>query len=219
MDWLIWTNSFIKSFLTINIYIYIYIYISRSFNEVLPRYVKSLSKKMTRIEFKFKISYGAIREVHFQTATSLSLKRKKEKKKETQYLIKRSNRLFTEQKKQKKKKKIKNPKTQIVFPDQNSYSLRLQILRCSFKHTDRTCVVTKTLKPKSYLPIKIQTHSDYRFFVVPSNTQIGLACSTLSNRRKKKKPLQQLKPLQRWKSLFVPCNMRFISYPASAFQQ
>ena len=96
---------------------------------------------MTRIEFKFKRPYGAIREVHFQIATRLSLK--KRKKKETQYLIKRSNRLFTEQKKQ-KKKKIKNPKTQIVFPDQNSYSLRLQILRCSFKHTDQTCVATKT---------------------------------------------------------------------------
>ena len=95
-----------------------------------------------------------------------------------QYLIKRSNHLFTKQKK--KKKKIKNPKTQNVFPDQNLYSLRLQILLCSFKHTDRPCVATKTLKPKLYLPIKIQTHSDHRFFAVPSNTQIGLACSTLS---------------------------------------
>ena len=68
----------------------------------------------------------------------------------------------------------------------DSYSLKLQILRCSFKHTDRTCVATKSLKPKSYLPIKIQTHSNYRFFVVPSNIQIGLACSTLSSRRKRK---------------------------------
>ena len=61
---------------------------------------------MTRIEFKFKIPYGAIREAHFQTATRLSLK-KKGKKKETQYLIKRSNHLFTKQKKQKKKKNQK----------------------------------------------------------------------------------------------------------------
>ena len=40
---------------------------------------------------------------------------------------------------------------------------------------------TKTLKPKPYFPIKNQTHSDYRFFAVPSNTQIRLACSNLSN--------------------------------------
>ena len=59
---------------------------------------------MTRIEIKFKIPYGAISEAHFQTDTRLSLKKRK---KETQYLIKRSNRLFTEQKKQ--KKKIQNP--------------------------------------------------------------------------------------------------------------
>ena len=68
---------------------------------------KSLSKKMSCIEFKFKILYGAFREANFQTATHLSLKKKKEKRKkekETQYLIKRNNRLFMEQKKQKKKK-------------------------------------------------------------------------------------------------------------------
>ena len=96
---------------------------------------------MTRIEIKFKIPYGAISEAHFQTDTRLSLKIKnkiKKKKKETQYLIKRSNHLFTKQKKQKKKK-------------------------------------SKTLKPKTYFPIKIYTRSNYRFFSVPSNTQIGLA--------------------------------------------
>ena len=95
---------------------------------------------MTRIEIKFKIPYGAISEAHFQTDTRLSLKIKnkiKKKKKETQYLIKRSNHLFTKQKKQKKK--------------------------------------SKTLKPKTYFPIKIYTRSNYRFFSVPSNTQIGLA--------------------------------------------
>ena len=97
-----------------------------------------------------------------------------------------------EQKKQKKKKKKKSKplKPKSYFPIKlqitDSYSLRLQILRCSFKHTDRTCVATKTLKPKSYLPIKIQTHSDYRFFTVPSNIQIELACSTLSSKRKRK---------------------------------
>ena len=136
---------------------------------------------MTRIELKFKIPYGATREILFQTAMRLSFKKKKKK---TQDLIKRRNRLFTEQTGEKKK-----------------------------------ASATKSLKPKSYFPTKIHTHSDYRFFVVPSNTQIGLACSNLSNRRKKKKPLQQLKPLQRWKSPFIPCNRRFISYPASALQQ
>ena len=60
--------------------------------------------------------------------------KKKKRKKETQYYIKISSHLFREQKKP-KKKKIKNPKTQNVFPNQNSYSLRLQILLCSFKHT------------------------------------------------------------------------------------
>ena len=185
-----------------------------------------------------------IREAHFQTAMRLSLKKEEERnaipyKKEQPFIH------GTKETKKKKKSKTlkpktyfpikiilgqttdsslllqthrsdlccnKNPKTQIVFADQNSDSLRPPILHCSFKHTDRTCVATKTLKPKSYLPIKIQTHSDYRFFAVPSNTQIGLACSTLSNRRKKK-------PLQRWRSPFVPCNRRFISYPASALQQ
>ena len=35
---------------------------------------------MTRIEFKFKIPYGAIREAHFQTATRLSLKERKKER-------------------------------------------------------------------------------------------------------------------------------------------
>ena len=104
---------------------------------------------MTRIELKFKIPYGATREILFQTAMRLSFKKKKKKK--TQDLIKRRNRLFTEQTGEKKK-----------------------------------ASATKSLKPKSYFPTKIHTHSDYRFFAVPSNTQIGLACSNLSNRRKKK---------------------------------
>ena len=55
---------------------------------------------MTRIELKFKIPYGAIREILFQTAMRLSFKKKKKK---TQDLIKRSNRLFTEQTGEKKK--------------------------------------------------------------------------------------------------------------------
>ena len=60
---------------------------------------------MTRVEFKFKIPYGATTEAHFQIDTRFSFKNKKKKKKETQYLIKRSNRLFTEQ----RKKKNQNP--------------------------------------------------------------------------------------------------------------
>ena len=32
----------------------------------------------------------------------------------------------------------------------------------------------KTLKPKTSFPTKIHFHSDYRFFSIPSNTQIGL---------------------------------------------
>ena len=174
---------------------------------------------MTRVEFKFKIPYGAIREAHFQTDTRLSLKKKK-KKKETQYLIKRSNRLFTEQKKQ-KKKKSKPLKPKSYFPIKlqitNSYSLKLQILRCSFKHTNRTCVATKTLKPKSYLPIKIQTHSDYRSSLFLQTYRSDLRVP-LYQADEKEKPLQQLKPLQQWKSPFVPCNRRFINYPASALR-
>ena len=51
--------------------------------------------------------------------------------------MKASNHLFTEQKNPKKKKRSKNPKTQNVLPDQNSHSLSLDTLLCSFKHIDR----------------------------------------------------------------------------------
>ena len=106
---------------------------------------------MTCVEFKFKILYSAIREAHFQTDTRLSLKKRK---KETQYLIKRSNRLFMEQKKQ--KKKIKTPKTQIVFPDQN---------------TDYKFILTQTTDSSLFL----QTHrSDLRCNKNPK-TQIVFA--------------------------------------------
>ena len=63
-----------------------------------------------------------------QHALIIKKKKRKKEKKETQYYIKISSHLFREQKKPKKKKKSKNPKTQNVFPDQNSYSLRLQTL-------------------------------------------------------------------------------------------
>ena len=116
----------------------------------------------------------------FRQTRAYHLKKKKEEERNAIPYKKKQPFIHGTKETKKKKKKFKNPKTQNVFPDQNSYSLRLQILLCSFKHTDRTCVATKTLKPKSVLPIKIQAHSDHRFFVVPSNTQIGLACSTLS---------------------------------------
>ena len=59
------------------------------------------------MKFTFKISYGAMSEAPFQTDTHLSLK--KRKKRETQYRIKASNHLFTEQKNRKKKKKKQKP--------------------------------------------------------------------------------------------------------------
>ena len=59
------------------------------------------------------------------------------KKKRNAKPYKKTSRLSTEQKKEKKNK---NPKTQTVFPDQNSDSLGLAILRCIFKHTDQSCV-------------------------------------------------------------------------------
>ena len=61
----------------------LYIYKSRSLKEVLPRYVKSLSKKLTRMKFTYKISYGAMSEAPFQTNTHLSLKKRKKKKENT----------------------------------------------------------------------------------------------------------------------------------------
>ena len=79
---------------------------------------------MTRIEFKFKIPYAVFREIHFQTATRLSFKKKKKKKKNA-IPYKKKQPLIHGTKET--KKKIKNPKTQIVFLDQNSYSLRRKI--------------------------------------------------------------------------------------------
>ena len=47
---------------------YLYICKSRSLNEMLPRQAKSLSKKLTRIKFKFKKSYDASFGKHPNTA-------------------------------------------------------------------------------------------------------------------------------------------------------
>ena len=89
---------------------------------------------MTRIEIKLKKPYGTYGKIHFQTATRLS---KKKKKKGTQNLIKKKPAAYPWNK---RRKKNKNPKTQTLFPDQKSDSLSLLIPRCTFKHTDRTCV-------------------------------------------------------------------------------
>ena len=86
------------------------------------------------MKFTFKIPYGAMSEAPFQTNTHLSLKKKKKKKRNT--IPYKSKQPFIHGTKEpKKKKKSKNPKTQNVFPDKNSYPLSLQILLCSFKHT------------------------------------------------------------------------------------
>ena len=61
------------------------------------------------MKFTFKISYSAMGEAPFQTNTHLSLK--KRIKRETQYRIKASNHLFTEQKNRKKKKEAKTLQT------------------------------------------------------------------------------------------------------------
>ena len=73
--------------------------------------------------------------------TRLSIKKKKNNRNKRSTILKKSA-LYSgnkrnPKKKKKKKKGSKNPKTQNVLPDQDSYSLSLQTLLCSFKHTDR----------------------------------------------------------------------------------
>ena len=108
----------------------LYIYKSRSLNQVLPRQVKNLSKKLTRIKFKLKKPQGAFRDIPLQTTRAYQLKKKKKKKERNAVLYKNKQPFIqgTKETQKKKKKKSKNPKTQNVFPDQNSYSLRLQTL-------------------------------------------------------------------------------------------
>ena len=65
---------------------------------------------MTRVEFKFKIPYGAIREAHFQTDTRLSLKKKKiKKKKERNAIPYKKKQPFIHGTKETKKKKNQKP--------------------------------------------------------------------------------------------------------------
>ena len=42
------------------------------------------------------------------------------------------------------------------------------------KKTEKKKKEAKTLKPKTSFPTKIHFRLDYRFFSIPSNTQIGL---------------------------------------------
>ena len=61
---------------------------------------------MTCIEIKFKILYGAISEIHFQTSTRLSLKKEKEKRNAVPYKNKQP---FIHGRKETKKKKNQKP--------------------------------------------------------------------------------------------------------------
>ena len=83
-------------------------------------------------------------DIPFQTTRAYHKKKekkkkekKKEKKKGNAVQYKNKQPFIQGTKDTQKKRRSKNPKTQNVFPDQNSYSLRLQTLLCSFKHTDR----------------------------------------------------------------------------------
>ena len=67
---------------------------------------------MTRIEFKFKIPYAVFREIHFQTTTRLSLK----KKKKTVKPYKMKQPLIHGTKETKKKKKSKTLKPKSYYP-------------------------------------------------------------------------------------------------------
>ena len=68
----------------------------------------------------------------------------------------------------KKKKKQKKKKERNAIP----YKKKQPFIHGT-KETKKK--KSKTLKPKTSFPIKIHTRSNYKFFSVPSNTQIGLA--------------------------------------------
>ena len=87
---------------------------------MLPRQVKSLSKKLTRIKFKLKKPHGAFRDIPLQTIRAYQLKKKKKERNAVLYKNKQPFIQGTKETQKKKKKRSKNPKTQNVFPDQNS---------------------------------------------------------------------------------------------------
>ena len=104
--------------------------------------------------------------------TRLSIKKKKKNRKKRNTILKKTA-IHSGNKrnpKKKKKKGSKNPKTQNVLPDQNSHSLSLDTLLCSFKHIDRPWVVTKNHKTQIGF---IDQNSGHRFSAIPSNTEIG----------------------------------------------
>ena len=73
-----------------------------------------------------------------QTTRAYQLKKNNNNRKKCSTILKKSA-IHSGNKRNPKKKKrgSKNPKTQNVLPDQNSHSLSLQTLLCSFKHIDR----------------------------------------------------------------------------------
>ena len=112
----------------------------------------------------------------FQTVTRLL------KKKAMQNLIKKKPTAYPQNK---RRKKNKNPKTQIVFLDQNSDSLRLAILRYTFKHTDRTYVFQPIKQTKNKASIIVKTSATVEIFVRSLQQAIyklsGLCSSTINN--------------------------------------
>ena len=121
----------------------------------------------------------------FSDSTHLSKKRKKKKKKG-----KRKRKPYKSTSRLSPKQKNKNPKTQIVFLDQNSGSLRLAILRCTSIYTQIGLACSN-----------------------PSNRQKIKPLQQWN-------PLFVLCNSEDWKSLFVLCsNRRFRSYTVFALQQ
>ena len=113
----------------------------------------------------------------------LSLKKKKEERNTIPY--KRKQPFIHGTKETKKKKKIKNPKTQIVFLDQNSDSLRLAILRYTFKHTNRTYVFQPIKQTKNKASATVKTSATVEIFVRSLQQAIyklsGLCSSTIND--------------------------------------
>ena len=125
---------------------------------------------------------------HFQTPTRLS--KKKKRKRKTQTLIKTPSRLSTQQNKKQKQTKTKKKK----------------------RNTK-----TQTLKPKPYFPIKIQTQTCDSSLHFHIHTDQASIFQPIKQTQKKKKPLQQ------WKPLFVLCNSEkqkslFVLYNNSRFR-
>ena len=96
----------------------LYIYKSRSLNQVLPRQVKSLSKKLTRIKFKFLKPHGAFRDMPLQSSdnTRLSIKKKNNNRNKHSTILKKSALYSGSKRNPKKKKKAKTLKPTTSSP-------------------------------------------------------------------------------------------------------